>query len=271
MADLQSTSLNRGWLLKIILFAAAAAGLGLWGLIDATIVYPRSGEADSSFRLKNYLERAKDAGRITQTRVTDPHKDLADLASRRAQLSTAAAELSMSGRIAAMELAKLDWLESLKRLWRLDSAPGRISDPDKQLADLTTEWKKKSAPKPLSPLDLHIQWIITGVGFFLAAWIVFVIFKSKSQASKYTWDADSQRLTLPGGASFTPADLRELDKRKWHKYFVTVITKDGRSHKLDLLRYTPLEDWILAMERTAFPEAAAQSNAAPAGGDPEPA
>lgn len=254
MAEVQTTTLNRGWVLKMGMFLLVAAVIGSWGLLDASVFYPRSGEADASFRLRNYLQRAKDVGRLTQTKVTEPRKDLAELTARKAELASKSGETSMSGRIAAMELAKLEWLESLSRLWRLDSAPTRIADPEAQLKKLTDEWKTKSTPTPLSEHDILFQWIITSLGFLLAVAVLAVLLRAKMK--RFTWDEGEKRLTLPDGSAFTPAEVREFDKRKWHKFFVTVVLNDGRNIKLDLLRHSPLEEWILEMERIAFPESA---------------
>ncbi len=67
-------------------------------------------------------------------------------------------------------------------------------------------------------------------------------------------------LGLPGGHSLTPADLTDVDKRKWDKFFVSLVVKPGHATlggkevALDLLRYEPLEDWVLEMEKAAFPD-----------------
>ena len=67
--------------------------------------------------------------------------------------------------------------------------------------------------------------------------------------TKYRYDASTHTLTLPSGESFTAQQINELDKRKWDKFFVTIHLEGGKTHKLDLLRYQPLEDWILEMEK----------------------
>ena len=67
---------------------------------------------------------------------------------------------------------------------------------------------------------------------------------------------------LPGGQKVGPGDIAEFDKRKWDKFLVTLTIKDshptlgGQRVVVDLYRHEPVEDWILAMERTAFPETA---------------
>ncbi|MBX3358191.1 MAG: hypothetical protein KF745_07165 [Phycisphaeraceae bacterium] len=254
------TRLNSHWLMKMAIFFIVLVGLGSWGLYDATIAYPARGQADASYQLKEYLAAAKTAGRLSQTRVTDPVTDLADLQKRRAEFTSAARDTATgNGRIAAMELAKLQWLESLSRVWALDSATARITDPEKQLAELTAEWNTRGAPKPLSGLDMFFQWLFVAIGGVGAAWVALVVLWAGTM--KFRFDPATLRLTLPGAGTPTiaPADIKEFDKRKWHKFFVTLNLKDGRQVKLDLLRYTPLEDWILQMERAAFPESGAEA------------
>ena len=107
---------------------------------------------------------------------------------------------------------------------------------------------------------MPVQWLFVVVGFGLGGYLVFLMVKCKAQASRTKFESETQRLTVPSGASFTPADLEDVDKRLWHKYYVTMQLKDGSEHKLDLLRYVPLEEWVLGMERTRFPERAAEED-----------
>ncbi len=94
-------------------------------------------------------------------------------------------------------------------------------------------------------------------------------------AKTYTWDAAHQQLGLPGGASLVPTDLADVDKRKWHKFFVTLEINDthpklaGQGVTLDLYRYVPLEEWVLEMERTRFPERAQAEQAEEAAANSE--
>ncbi|MCU0688564.1 MAG: hypothetical protein MUE97_02320, partial [Phycisphaerales bacterium] len=100
--------------------------------------------------------------------------------------------------------------------------------------------------------DIPFQWFITVVGFLGAIWVLFNIARTKAKV--YRWDPATSRLTLPSGTSLVPADITEFDKRKWHKFFVTLVTTRGDRHELDLYKYEPLEEWILAMEDIRFPE-----------------
>ena len=74
-------------------------------------------------------------------------------------------------------------------------------------------------------------------------------------AKKYRWSPDTRTLTLPGGKTIAPAQIAEVDKRKWDKFFVTLRLNESspepREVKLDLLRFTPLEAWVLEMEKHA--------------------
>jgi len=83
-------------------------------------------------------------------------------------------------------------------------------------------------------------------------------------------------------AATTPLDPVTLHgwvrTRREAKEFSFIELNDGSSHELDLYRYEPLEDWVLALEARAFPDRAENSEQdngeQPSGGepaDPEPA
>ena len=63
-------------------------------------------------------------------------------------------------------------------------------------------------------------------------------------------------LPLPDRSILEPSDLKEVDKRKWHKFLVHLAIKDGHANhggkrlKIDLYRYQNLEDWILEISLT---------------------
>lgn len=272
MTAVQTTSLNRSWLLKMGAFLVLLAGFGTWALVDGLVIFPRRGELDASYKLYQYLESARDAGRLTRenVQVENPRQTLAELESKESDLRRAAQGAGIIGgglspRVAAMEVARLEWLRSLQRVWRLDTAPSRINDDvSAQLSELTATWKVNQPPKPLAGMDLMFQWVFMALGYGGALWIGVVVLRAKGKV--FTWDPAEHRLTLPDGLSIVPADVAEFDKRKWHKYYITLALKNGQSRTLDLLRYVPLEQWVLAMEAVANPEAAqAQSGAAEAG------
>lgn len=262
MAAVQTTTLNRSWILKMGIFLVALAGFGVWSLIDGLVIFPRRGELDASYKLYQYLEAARDAGRLTRDSVlvSDPRREMEELGQREADLRRAvhgtAVLTGTSKPVAVMNLARLEWLRSLQRVWRLDSAPSRIEeDVSTQLSNLAAQWKVNQPPKPLNAMDLAFQYVFMVGGFGGALWILAVVMRARG--TRFTWDPQEQRLTLPDGTSIVPADIAEFDKRKWHKYYVTLVMKDGRTRTLDLLRYVPLEEWVLTMEKTVHPEAGA--------------
>lgn len=295
MADTQTCTLNRSWTMKMVIFMAVLLGFGTWALYDAVSLYPKRGLAAASVKFTDYLVAADKAGRLTTERltVTDPAGERSKLKARESDLRAAARSDSTDARAAAMDLAKLEWLDALATSWKLNTdikplgeikTPARKSytfdmtkgegiattpagekttlSPQALLNDMTALWASTNRPTPLVSYDLPVQWIFMVLGYGGGLYLLYLIVKCKSAAAKHAFEPAAQRLTLASGASFTPADIEDIDKRLWHKYYVTVITKDNAHHKLDLLRYVPLEEWILAMERTRFPERAAEAEAA---------
>ena len=315
MAETQSCTLNRNWVLKMGVFLIVLLGFGCWALYDAAYLYPARGLADASRKLRDYLVAADKAGflRADKTAAAHPGTELAALAAKIGDLRGQATRDGGEGRTAAMDVARYEWLSALDRAWKLDTKPkplGGYAAPVKKTLwfemttgdgssvaadetkspltvqalrdELETYWKQAPAqPTPLSAWDLPVQWLFALVGFGLSGYLIFLILKCKAQATRTRFEPETQRLTLPGGASFTPAEIEDVDKRLWHKYYLTIQTTDGGQHKLDLLRYVPLEEWVLGMERTRFPERVAEeekkqqaedaaANAAESGDSDEP-
>jgi len=290
-----TTSLSGNWLMKQGLFLLVLLVFGVWGLADALYFYPRRGLEDASYKLRNYLTAASEAGKLvpSEIAIADPQAAYADLAPRMEQLAKAATGPGNEAKNAKIELERARWLEALSRTWRLTTepqivvSPGQLPKdfvdaatrtvrydpvrgiglvvsqpgseplevpPQRLLGELVQKWNTRDQVKPLSGYDMPLQWVFVTVGFVGGGALLFTMLRAS--AKKYRWDPATQTLTLPGGKSFTPADVKEFDKRRWHKFFVTIHLKDGTSHTLDLLRYVPLEEWVLTMERTAFPETA---------------
>ncbi len=290
-----TTSLSGNWVLKQVVFLIVLLVFGFWGLADALYFYPRRGLEDASFKLRNYLAAASEAGRLipAEIAVADPKGALAELSPRMEQLFKATTATGVESRGAKVEFARGQWLEALARAWKLTTepqvvvSPGQLPKdfvdaatrtvrydpvrgiglvvsqpgatpveipPQRLLGELVQKWNTRDQVKPLSGYDMPLQWVFVAVGFVGGAWILLTMVRAG--ARKYRWDPQTQTLTLPGGESFTPNDVKEFDKRRWHRLFVTVNLKSGAAHTFDLLRYVPLEEWILAMERTAFPESA---------------
>ncbi len=275
MAELETTTLNRPWVLKTGVFMLGLLGFGIWGLVDATVIYPNRGIEDASFKQKLYLEANQRAGRLVLSSLREPKEELERLSERRAELrkvmedDTALQKAEAVGGPLAQEAtnrrrtlsagladaAGLRWLESLALVGRVDAQHTVMADADKTLAELKAKWDKTSPPKELAAYDLPLQWAFTVAGF--AGFVYLVVLVVRTKATVFKWDATEQRLHLPGGRSLVPADVKEFDKRKWDKFFVFLIPKDGsKPLKLDLYRHAKLEEWVLAMERTAFPEQA---------------
>lgn len=293
----QTTRLGRNWLIKTLLFLLLLVGFGCWGLADALYFYPKRGEMDAARRLKDYLDASAKAGTLTpdQLKLSDPAAAYADLRSREENIAARARVESPDGRAARVEETRLTWLDSLNRMWALraeprlvhtqKAAPGapevryyfdmRTGDgyalgaggvekrpltPDALLKVLSSATNTSNPVTPLSGFDMLTQWVFVVIGFGGGAWMLLTLVRAASK--KYRWQSDTQTLTMPDGKTVTPAELKELDKRLWHKFFAVMHVKDGRAYKLDLLRYQPLEDWVLAMEKKAFPETATDENPA---------
>jgi hypothetical protein len=257
----QRTTLTRSWVIKSSIFAIVLGALGVWGLVDATIVYPSRGRAHASFMEFMYLGMANEAGMLSLTSVSDPKAALVDLNQRRRELEErlrAAGEGSLTAKRTQMELLKREWLLSLSRVGLLTPDRTMLSTPVQRIQDLGAEWSNKNPPKPLAAYDIPMQWVFVLVGFGGCAWFVSLMLRVKKRVFHY--DSFEHKLTLPDGRTITPDQISEVDKRKWDKFFVTLRLQDGSSVKLDLLRHTPLEQWVLDIEKhTPGYEAEAQA------------
>jgi hypothetical protein len=235
--QLTSTTTNKPWLRKMMIFLLLALVLFGWGLYDASYLYPKRGKEDAEFKLKEYLVQAESAGRISSASVEDP--------------VSAFEQLDGKPVTSDLDRAKLNWLTALSRVGQLTPAFTDIKDPRGTLNQLRAVWEKRDKPKALDFYDIPLQWFITAVGLVATVGVLINIVRSKGRI--YRWEPEQQRLTLPDGRTIVPGDLVELDKRKWHKFFVTLVLKSGQNVELDLYKHYPLEEWVLAMENTAFP------------------
>ncbi len=261
----RQTRLGKKWLRKFIIFLVVSIGFGFYGLYDATIAYPNRGEKDASYRLLEYLRAADDAhGLALPLGIPEgqtPQEYLDALHEREEELFSKASGEGGSARDARADLAKMTWLDSLGKIYRL--TPDRVAsdlegNPRERLAELATEWENKDNPKPLSWFDIPVQWLFTFVGFGLGIWLSIHMLRVARKT--YTWDPAELRLGLPGGQSIVPSDVAEFDRRKWDKFLYFFKIKPdhaglgGREIKLDLYQYTPLEDWCVEMHKHARPE-----------------
>lgn len=270
----QST-LGRSWTLKRYAFIAVLLGIGVWATLDAFWLYPARGlrAADrEEYRFLDGLKQARggilDAG---SAGYTDP-------ASKFAALSE---QVKQRQALAGIEEPVFKWFEQLYFLGRLKpeytayprkvSGGADVATPEERFTQLREVWTTKEGKakdaSPLTAYDLPLQYLFMALFIPWGFYLLFDYLKAKR--SVYRWDNAQQRLTLPGGASLVPADLAEVDKRKWDKFYVTLKVKDthpqlgGQGVELDLMRFDPIEAWVLAMEQTAFPENAAPADAAP--------
>ena len=244
------TTISRNWLAKMVVFIAAFFGLGVWGLIDALVVYPGKGATFAEYMEFQYLQASDTSGELLRASVDDPAAELGALEPMKEQIAEELASLpaeSMARRRKQTEQYKLAWLSALDMIGRNTAEHTAIPDPAARLDELRTEWATAKQPKPLSALDIPTQWLFVVIGVVGGGWMLMTVMKVSK--TSYTFDEESRTLTMPGGRSFTPAEIDEVDKRKWDKFFATIKLSDGSLHKMDLLRYQPLEEWVLEMEK----------------------
>jgi len=274
--------LNHRWVFKLGVIAFVVFLVGLWGLWDATSVYPARGERYADWARWQYLEAAKDADSedfgifIREASVENPQEELARLskpekvAQNRADANNPASSRTLR---AAMQDARLEWLKALKVIGMLDPRHTVIESPQRELEALRTRWSAEPKPKPLHTLDLLVQWLIFAVCMIIA--LIMLVHMLRVRTKRYAWDPGPMALTLPGGATVTPEDLEEVDKRKWDKFIVFLKIKPGHEKlgdqevAVDTYQHARVEDWVLAMEEKAFgsqeqtPQVAADAAATP--------
>src|SRR5690606_32259554 len=119
--------------------------------------------------------------------------------------------------------------------------PTMFVSPRATLGELHNELQNVNPPAPLNAYDIPLQYVFMAIGFGGALWILLTVFRSSRTI--YRFDPASMRLTLPDGRSFTPQEIKDFDKRHWHKYYL-YFTVEGFNGELkfDLLRYQPLEE-----------------------------
>ena len=249
MADAQVTTLNRPWLLKTVLMTLVLWGFGGWALYDATSLYPSRGRAYAERMELEYLRALEASGSFRNASIEDPRGELARLGERRDRTE--------------VEERRFEWLKSLKLVGDLEPQRTSFENPAQRLSTLGTEWQGKGNPKPLAVYDIPAQWAILVVCWGIAAWLTlkFLVVASR----KYRWQPETRTLILPDKSSLVPADLEDVDKRKWDKFIVFLKVKPGHERhggkelKLDLYQHARLEAWVLEMEAQAFPERAAEA------------
>lgn len=257
--------LNPKWTIKLSIITFFVIGFGGLGLYDAVIKYPARGERFADWAKWQYLDAAKVAGTEDfgvferKTSVADPVKELAKLQDdeTKRRNATDAVNQSSSRRLrASMYNARLEWLKALKIVSWLTPEHTLIEDPAEELKELTTKWNSSTGPKPLKSYDIPSQWLIMILCWGIGGWMLLNIIKVIGQ--KFSWDAETMTLTVPGSISITPEHLEEVDKRKWDKFIVFLKLNDshpthgGKEIKVDTYQHALVEDWILAMEAKAL-------------------
>jgi len=265
MSDQLTTTISRRWLIKLIAVCLAGFGFMGWGLYDALSLYPKRGLEYAETRERIYLERlAASPGRMGEATVAEPKSTLTELEARETDLleneRTFATKLASSDRgeqtdaqvrllPKAVEYARFDWLRALNYAWELKPERTMIAEPAARLKALKALHETRDAAVPISKYDMLLQWGYVFAGAILGVATLVHLIRGCSKSYRYV--AATHTLTLPGGRTIAAADLVELDRRRWHKFYVTLLVRDGKPVEIDLYKYEPLEEWVLDMERAA--------------------
>jgi len=260
-----ASSVSTKWSLRLLIIGVVFVAFGLWGLYDAQVAYPDRGRKAAEFHEFQYLQQtALDRPPLSnEAGIKDPKTRLAQLRAQQKE----------SGKLRETEIALFQWLGQLQMVEDLEPSKtefprttgpeGQSEGAQERLSALRKKWttddgSEKKTTAALAPYDIPSQYLILAAGVGIGGWMLFQIVAAKTKV--YRFDYEKQQLTLPDGGVLAPSDIEEIDKRSWHKYFVTMKVKPshpqlgGKEVKIDLLRYEPVEQWVLAMERTAFPE-----------------
>lgn len=233
--------------------------------------------------------------------VADPVGELARLKSESVR-SRNEEDLGSGGpraKRAEMEIARQSWLSALSIIGRLkpaytnfyanpdeaaaeqlaetelsagnaETASGLRStlqpmSPRDRFAELSARWSSETQPSTLRSYDIPVNQLQAAICLAFLIYLVTLMFRVATR--KYRWDPATKALTLPGGATITPADLDDVDKRKWDKFIVFLKIKDsheklaGEEIRFDTYRNGRIENWILEMEKAAFPDRVAEAAA----------
>jgi hypothetical protein len=271
------STIARPWLVRVVIIFLVLLGYGIWSVYDAYIAYPERGERYASYAEYRYLEKAIEADRTEspgvlrrEAKVPDPEDELRRLKSN--EVSRQNLEDAQGGprqKRAEMELAREEWLTALDRVNMLSPEHTDYEErPRERFQRLETRWTTEAPPGKLASYDIPVNKIAALICFAFCIYLLYLFVRVAVRT--YKWDPTEQKLTLPGGESITPDDLADVDKRKWDKFIVFLKVKDshpslgGKEVRFDTYRHGLVEDWILQMERTAFPERAKDQEAAQA-------
>jgi len=262
----QAAPLGRRWKRKMAIFLVVLIGFGAYGLYDAVDAYPKRGERFASWAEWQYLEAAQKANSEDfgiferDASVPSPVEEFERLddPERKRQNATDSTNAQSGRQLRATMLStRHAWLQGLGRIGRLAPEHTTIDRPRQRLTDLQQVWSSASSnPKPLSAFDIPSQWAIMGVCWAIA--LVMIVHMFRVAGRKYAWDESTMTLTIPGGATISPSDLEEFDRRKWDKFLVFLKIKPGHPKvggqevKCDLYQRDLLEGWLLLMNEEAF-------------------
>jgi hypothetical protein len=262
---IRTAPLGTRWVRKMAIIIVVLLAFGSWGLYDAVSVYPARGERYARWAELQYLDAAQrangeDFGIFERdTSVPNPGEEyerLNEPERKRTNLADSSNTTSTRHLRASMQMARLNWLEGLKRIGQLKPERTTFENPRERLDALRQEVGATASPKPLAGYDIPSQWAIMGVCWGIA--LVMMVHFVRVASKKYRWDPTLKALTIPGGGTIVPDDLAEVDKRKWDKFIVFLRIKEGRQPlggqevRVDLYQHAELEGWVLAMEEEAF-------------------
>ncbi len=267
MAENQTATLSPRYWIKQLVIILVVAALGVWGFMDGFVWYPAQAVKFAQWSEWEYLSfldspppGASAGANLGVASIPDPVDEYQRLG-----------EPDFVRNPATLDQVRGNWLDSLTIVNHLDAqytkypreneTDGAVGSPFERLAALREIWgnvDRANAPKRRSKLDIMFQYPIFAVGAGLALYFAYGLFRAVG--TRYSWDPDAKRITLPGGIQVTPDQVDEFDKSQWHKFYVVLHlgeshpTHAGKSIKVDLYRHQGVEDWILEMERERFPE-----------------
>jgi len=273
MAENQNASLSPRYWIKQAIIIVVVAGLGVWGFLDGFVWYPAQAVKFAQWSEWEYLDfldnpppEASAGANLGVASIPDPIEEYERMGNP-----------DFVRNPATLAEVRGNWLDALGIAGMLDpmytefprenEKEGLVGSAFERLASLRETWgdvDRSNAPKRRSRFDIMAQYPIFLVGTGLALYFGYGLFRAVG--TRYSWDPDTKRITLPGGIEITPDQIDEFDKSQWHKFYVVLSLGEGhRTHasksiKVDLYRHQGVEDWILEMERERFPE---QSEATP--------
>jgi len=298
-SEATASNINRPWLIRIVIISAVLLGYGAWSINDAYVNYPERGTTYASWAEWQYLGKAIDADRSEAPGILRREAAIKEPVEELDRLRTSDVlernESDLGGgprqKRAEMEIARQTWLNALSVVGKLDpaytnffrnpdvEAASRLmglegsseaetisglnstlnpASPRTRFTELSTRWATETPPGPLRSYDIPVNKIQAVLCFAFTGYLLFLFLRVLTRT--YRWNPETKTLTLPSGESIAPADLEDVDKRKWDKFIVFLRIKDSHSKlggeeiRFDTYRHGRIEDWILEMEKVAFPD-----------------